>query len=60
MVLEVLLDGGGGTVVTCPLGGGGGGGGHMANPISGGSWLASLPLILGAMVPVGRPMGRSR
>jgi hypothetical protein len=59
-VLEVLLDGGGGTVVTCPLGGGGGGGGHMANPISGGSWLASLPLILGAMVPVGRPHGPIR
>jgi hypothetical protein len=56
-VLEVPLDGGGGEVVTCPLGGGGGGGSHTVGSVSGGSWPASLALILGARVPVGQPHG---
>jgi hypothetical protein len=56
-VLEVPLDGGGGMVVTCPLGGGGGSDDHTTNSVSGGSWAASLALILGARVLVGRPCG---
>jgi hypothetical protein len=56
-MLEVPLDGGGGMVVTCLLGGGGGSGGHKTDPISRGSCAASLALILGARVPVGRPCG---
>jgi hypothetical protein len=59
-VLEAPFDGDGGMVVTGPLGGGGGSGGHTADPISGESWPASLALIIGARVPVGRPRGPIR
>jgi hypothetical protein len=60
VVLEAPLNGGGGTVVTGPLGGGGGDGSHTTDPVSGESWLASLALILGASVPVGRSRGLIR
>jgi hypothetical protein len=60
VVLEVPLDSGGGAVVTCPIGGGGGSGGHTTDPVSRESWPASLALIIGARVPVGRPRGPIR
>jgi hypothetical protein len=47
-------------VVTSLLRGGGGGSGHMADPVSGESWPASLALILSARVPMGRPCGPIR
>jgi hypothetical protein len=56
-VLDASFDGGGGAVMAGPLGGGGGDGGHMADPVSEESMSASLALILGARVPVGRPHG---
>jgi hypothetical protein len=60
VVLESLLNGGGGVVVTGPLEGGGGSGGHTTDPASGESGPASFAHSLGARVPVGRPVGRSR
>jgi hypothetical protein len=54
-VLDASFDGGGGAVVYGPLGGGGGG--HMADSVSKEFVSASLALILGARVPVGRPCG---
>jgi hypothetical protein len=49
--------GGGGSVRTAPPGGSGGGGGHTTDLVSGESYSASLALILGARVPMGRPRG---
>jgi hypothetical protein len=54
-VLEGPLDGGGGTVVTAPLIAGGGGHDHTLDRVSGESQAASLTLVLGARVPMGRP-----
>jgi hypothetical protein len=55
----VMVGGGGGAglVQAAPSGGGGGGGGHTADPVSSESRPASLALILGARVLVGRPHG---
>jgi hypothetical protein len=61
-VLKAPLDGGGGAVVTGSLvgSGGSGGGGGTVDLVSGESRSASLALILGARVPVGRPRGPIR